>query len=193
MRIIKRYPNRKLYDIENKTYVTLKFIAAKIREGEEVQVVDHASGEDLTAVTLTQIIFEQEKEQQENNQSGFLPRSLLHGLIQSGGDRFSALQRSLSSSLGFMRQIDEEIHRRIQSLIAQGELNESEGRRILEKLLSPSLFAAGKGETGEITSDELEKILAEREIPSRQDLQRLLAQVDALAAKLDEVSSQRNE
>ena len=61
-------------------YVTLDGVAHLIRDGEEIQIVDHASGEDLTAVTLTQIIFEQEKKE-----GGFLPRSLLTGLIQSGG------------------------------------------------------------------------------------------------------------
>ena len=81
MRLIKRYPNRKLYDTEDKMYVTLNGIAELIRDGHDVQVVDHTSGEDLTAVTLTQIIFEQEK-----RQSGFLPRSVLTGLVQAGGE-----------------------------------------------------------------------------------------------------------
>ncbi|MGD8735253.1 MAG: polyhydroxyalkanoate synthesis regulator DNA-binding domain-containing protein, partial [Anaerolineae bacterium] len=52
---IKRYPNRKLYDTEAKQYITLEGIAALIRQGNEVQVIDHATGEDLTALTLTQI------------------------------------------------------------------------------------------------------------------------------------------
>lgn len=62
MAIIKRYPNRKLYDTEAKKYITLDGIAELIRDGQEVQVMDHSTGEDLTTLTLTQIIFEQEKE-----------------------------------------------------------------------------------------------------------------------------------
>ncbi|MGD8806379.1 MAG: polyhydroxyalkanoate synthesis regulator DNA-binding domain-containing protein, partial [Chloroflexota bacterium] len=61
MILIKRYPNRKLYNTEAKQYVTLEGIAELIRQGQEVQITDHQTGEDLTAVTLTQIIFEQEK------------------------------------------------------------------------------------------------------------------------------------
>ena len=61
MPIIKRYPNRKLYDTEAKRYVTLETITQMIHEGQEVQVVDHETGEDLTNLTLSQIIFEQEK------------------------------------------------------------------------------------------------------------------------------------
>jgi polyhydroxyalkanoate synthesis regulator protein len=61
MIIIKRYPNRKLYNTEAKQYITLEGVADLIRQGAEIQVVDHASGEDLTAVTLTQIILSRKR------------------------------------------------------------------------------------------------------------------------------------
>ncbi len=66
MPLIKRYPNRKLYDTEAKRYVTLENITEMIQKGEEVQVVDYESGEDLTNLTLTQIILEQEKKARPN-------------------------------------------------------------------------------------------------------------------------------
>ena len=62
-KVIKRYPNRKLYDTDAKRYVRLNDIAKMIQAGHEIQVVDHTTQEDLTAVTLTQIIFEQEKKE----------------------------------------------------------------------------------------------------------------------------------
>jgi hypothetical protein len=54
-RLIKRYGNRKLYDTQESRYVTLEVIASFVKQGEEVQVVDNDSGEDLTAVTFAQI------------------------------------------------------------------------------------------------------------------------------------------
>lgn len=90
MPIIKRYPNRKLYDTEAKRYVTLETITQMIHEGQEVQVVDHETGEDLTNLTLSQIIFEQEKKG-----SGLLPRALLTNLIRAGGDTFEQVRRTL--------------------------------------------------------------------------------------------------
>jgi polyhydroxyalkanoate synthesis repressor PhaR len=60
-RIIKRYGNRKLYDTEGSRYVTLDEIARLIRSGEDVQIIDNQTKEDLTTVTLTQIILEEEK------------------------------------------------------------------------------------------------------------------------------------
>jgi polyhydroxyalkanoate synthesis repressor PhaR len=84
---IKRYANRKLYDTERSCYVTLDDIAAMIKAGEEVCVVDNKSGEDLTAVTLAQIIFEAEKK------AAFMPLSLLRNLIQSSGDAIGEFAR----------------------------------------------------------------------------------------------------
>ena len=61
MRTIRRYSNRKLYDLKERHYVTLARVAAIIREGEDVQVLEHPSGRDLTAATMAQILFEEER------------------------------------------------------------------------------------------------------------------------------------
>ncbi|MBK8011521.1 MAG: hypothetical protein IPK13_09230 [Deltaproteobacteria bacterium] len=78
-RVIKRYSNRKLYDTEQSKYVTLDEISTMIKAGDEVQIIDNESKEDLTSVTLTQIIYEEEK--RENR----MPLGMLRNLIQTGG------------------------------------------------------------------------------------------------------------
>ncbi len=82
-RTIKRYANRKLYDTQRSRYVTLDQIADMIRAGEDVKIVDNNSKDDLTALTLTQILFEEEKK------GGFLPLAALRNIIQSGGASIS--------------------------------------------------------------------------------------------------------
>src|SRR4051794_12277240 len=57
-RVIKRYSNRKLYDTKDSRYVTLLQIAEMVRSSEEVQIIDNNTKEDLTEVTLAQIIYE---------------------------------------------------------------------------------------------------------------------------------------
>lgn len=79
--IIKRYQNRKLYDTLNSVYVTLEDIGRLIRQGEDVKVIDNKSKEDLTSVTLTQIIFEEEKKSRH-----LLPLVALKKIIRGGGD-----------------------------------------------------------------------------------------------------------
>ena len=61
-RVIKRYSNRKLYDTKDSRYVTLLQIAEMVRSGEEVQIIDNNTKEDLTEVTLAQIIYEEQKQ-----------------------------------------------------------------------------------------------------------------------------------
>jgi polyhydroxyalkanoate synthesis repressor PhaR len=92
--VIKRYSNRKLYDTQESRYVTLDEIEEMIRTGKEVSVVDAASGEDLTSVTLTQIILEAER-----NHRVTLPAAFLHQLIKHGEAWQDFIQRSLRSSL----------------------------------------------------------------------------------------------
>jgi polyhydroxyalkanoate synthesis repressor PhaR len=74
--VIKKYANRRLYDSSTSRYINLEDIAALVRNGKELQVVDAKTGEDLTRVTLTQIIVEDAKEQPTG-----LPLELLRQLI----------------------------------------------------------------------------------------------------------------
>src|SRR5262245_14439395 len=92
--VVKRYSNRKLYDTQESRYVTLDEIAEMIRAGKEISVVDASSGEDLTSVTLTQIILEAER-----SHRGNLPSAFLHQLIKHGEAWQDFIQRSLRSSL----------------------------------------------------------------------------------------------
>jgi len=76
--IIKKYGNRRLYDTSTSRYINLDEIAALVRNGTEVQVVDVKTGEDLTRVTLTQIITENAKDQPAG-----LPLELLRQLVMA--------------------------------------------------------------------------------------------------------------
>jgi len=98
-RIIKRYANRKLYDTEHSRYVTLDQISEMIRNGDDVKIVDNKTKEDLTTVTLAQIIFEEEKKQR-----SFLPLGAMRNIIQSGGQWFAEAQRRVQSILPGKRE-----------------------------------------------------------------------------------------
>ncbi|MCR9163727.1 MAG: polyhydroxyalkanoate synthesis regulator DNA-binding domain-containing protein [Nannocystaceae bacterium] len=79
MTLIKKYSNRRLYDTGLSRYITLDELAGKIRDGEEVRVVDAKSGDDLTQVTLTQLILE-------SPTAKLLPVGLLHRLLRMQDD-----------------------------------------------------------------------------------------------------------
>jgi polyhydroxyalkanoate synthesis repressor PhaR len=81
-RVVKRYSNRKLYDTRESRYVTLLQIAEMVRAGEEVQIIDNATKDDLTEVTLAQIIYEEQK-----HHSRTVPLATLRDLIHQRGER----------------------------------------------------------------------------------------------------------
>lgn len=179
MRVIKRYSNRKLYDTETKQYITLNQIANLVRENEELQVVDNTSGEDLTALTLSQIILEQEKKQK-----GFVPRSVLSALVEAGGKPMSSLRQRLESPLGFIKQVDLEIERRIQTLIQRGEIAEEHGRKLRDQLLDHTPIL---GAVNSPTDGKIEQIIKKRKIPTNEDFQNLIEQIETLSQKIDEL------
>ena len=87
-KVIKRYTNRKLYDTVESRYVTLDEIAEMVKQGVEVKIVDNRSKEDLTSVTLAQIVFEEEKKKNQ------MPLSLLREIIRQPGEKLNAFVSS---------------------------------------------------------------------------------------------------
>ncbi len=81
-RVVKRYSNRKLYDTVESRYVTLPQIADLVRKGEDVRIIDNNTKEDLTSVTLAQILYEEERKQ-----SSTLPLTALKDLINTSRER----------------------------------------------------------------------------------------------------------
>ncbi len=105
-KVIKRYANRKLYDTEESRYVTLEEISEMIRAGTEVQVVDNRSKEDLTSVTLAQIIFEEEKKRSK------MPLGMLRDIIRHGGESLSGFLSVQSAKLTSIKEEAERLLRR---------------------------------------------------------------------------------
>jgi polyhydroxyalkanoate synthesis repressor PhaR len=98
-KIIKRYTNRKLYDTVESRYVTLDEIAEMVKGGLEVKIVDNRTKEDLTSITLAQIIFEEEK------RDGQMPLGLLKRLIQGGGNAVQDfISERVTSRVGALRE-----------------------------------------------------------------------------------------
>jgi len=97
-RVIKRYSNRKLYDTAESRYITLEEISEMVKQGVELQILDNKSREDLTSVTLAQIIFEQEKKKH------LMPLSVLRELIRSPGETLGGfISRELSPRVASIR------------------------------------------------------------------------------------------
>lgn len=108
--ILKKYSNRRLYDTHNSRYVNLEAVAAMIHAGEVVEIHDAASGEDVTAFVLTQIVLESAR-----RKNSLLPAAVLHLIIRYGdntlGEFFTkyfqkTVENYLAAKQVFDRQVD---------------------------------------------------------------------------------------
>jgi polyhydroxyalkanoate synthesis repressor PhaR len=180
--LVKRYPNRKLYDTAAKRYVSLDILADLIRQGEDVQVVDHTTGDDLTVLVLAQIIAEEERKE-----GSFLPLPLLTGWIQAGGETLASVRRAMAAQFDIAPQVDEEIERRLARLVSRGDLPKEEAQRLRGLLLDQGSV----GQPGAHPPEQmLESLRSRFGLPSRVELQALSEQVDALSQQLDALSPQ---
>src|SRR5580698_2596957 len=95
VKIIKRYQNRKLYDTHESSYVTLDEIAKMIKGGEDLRVIDNKTKNDITASTLTQLLYESEKKSKTQPSV-----ELLKEIIRHGDGSFSGyIQAKISTEL----------------------------------------------------------------------------------------------
>lgn len=131
-KIIKRYQNRKLYDTESSRYVTLDDIALMIKNGEDVKVVDNKTKDDLTGVTLTQIIYEEEKKRH-----SILPLDTLKKLIRTGGESISDLYDKLvQPGVNSILSAREDFETSIGKLIKRGRIKPEEGKSLIAEIKS---------------------------------------------------------
>ncbi|NTU63515.1 MAG: hypothetical protein HGB05_08950 [Chloroflexi bacterium] len=185
MPLIKRYANRKLYDTESKRYITLDGIAEMIRQQQDVKVVDHETGEDITALTQAQIIFEQERKLR----SG-IPRTVFTNIIQTSSDTLSQVWHALIPPEELKKAVDVEIEKRVQVLMKAGQMSDDDGLRMLDLLLipptpAPEPEASKPDRTAPLSG--LEKLLKQR-APSQEQLEQLGKQVEALTAEVERLT-----
>ena len=187
MILIKRYPNRKLYNTNSKKYITLSEISKIVKSGKDIRIIDNDSGNDITADTLTQIIFMQEKEQKK-----FLPGSVLVNLIRSGGDRITAIQKLLFDQFDFSEQVDDEIRFRVYSLVHKGYFSEKEGSELIEKLISKAekykFHNLERNLELRVSEELIEGYLIRKNLPNKDDLARLANRIDQLNEKISKLS-----
>jgi polyhydroxyalkanoate synthesis repressor PhaR len=182
--VIKRYQNRKLYNTQLKKYVTLEELEDLIKSDQDIMVIDNRTGKDITAITLSQIIFEFEK-----NRSGFLPIKLLLSLVQSGGNRIDELKENIINSLSLFHNYDMEIERRINILVNNGELSREKGAELLEKLIASD-------QSEHLRHSEIEEFIKSylkgQDVPTQNQINLLIQKIDAISQQIDELYVDEN-
>jgi len=155
MRTIKRYTNRKLYDSQERRYITLEELATLIRQGEEIEVRDHISGADLTTLVMMQTVLDQER-----REGSRISQEILADLLQSGAGAADRLRGSVHAFLDPDGIVDREISRRLDLLVAQSKLDGEEADRLRLLLLAPDMHAeAGDESPASATQSDVESLM----------------------------------
>ncbi len=165
--IVKKYANRRLYDTESSSYITLERLAEMVRQKRQFKVVDAKSGEDITRQVLTQIIMDEES----RGGAEMLPINFLRQLIGLYGDRMQGLvPQYLEASMEALQRNQAQLRETLAGAFTGGPFAEL-ARRNMEMFQAAA--APGRAAAGADREAEIERLRAE--------LAALQAKVDKLA------------
>ncbi len=165
--LIKRYANRKLYNTQTSRYITLKGIGELVEAGREVRVVDNETGEDITNVTLSQVLVDTER----NNRG--VPGTILSEIIQRGGDvLYSALRKGVGDPAGPIGEIQRNVRRFIGA-------RERDAERLADfvALATPDLEG--------LVERAVETVFRALDLPRRSDVEALTRNLERVTAALE--------
>ncbi len=169
--LIKRYANRKLYNTQTSRYITLKGISDLIEAGEGVCVIDNETGEDITNVSLSQILVDSKREGRQ------VPKSLLTDLFQRGGD---ALYGALRKSAHDASEGIEEFRSNVRKIV-----NPPDG----EKLRDWIAFSAP--DFDHMVQSAMEKVFKVLDLPRRGDIEALNENLQRVANAVERLEQAR--
>jgi polyhydroxyalkanoate synthesis repressor PhaR len=183
-KVIKRYTNRKLYDTVESRYVTLDEIAEMIKAGGEVKIIDNRTKEDLTSVTLAQIIFEEEKK------TSKMSLSMLRDLIRHGGEMAQRIVEGTQAELrGRVEAVRAAAEERVQSLLTRGQQTGDRARELVQS--SQETVAALQRKIDERIRSASEGVSNISEV--RRQLEEISRKIQELETKLDEATKKEQQ
>ncbi len=181
-KVIKRYTNRKLYDTVESRYVTLDEIAEMIKAGAEVKIIDNRTKEDLTSVTLAQIIFEEEKK------TSKMSLETLRDLIRHGGEVAQRLVEGTQAELrGRVEAVRAAAEQRVQSLLTRGQQTSDRAKELVQT--SQEAVVALQRKVDERVRAAVDGMANLSEV--RRQLEEIGRRIEELEKRLDEAASKQ--
>jgi polyhydroxyalkanoate synthesis repressor PhaR len=173
--LLKRYANRRLYDAETSRTLTLEDVAARIRSGHEIKVVENATGEDITAYILGQTFLKVSLDRDHPEFSSFLLTALIREISGNVSHFFHRLVRG---GIGFDNLTRERMESIAARLVEKGELQIAERSEYVERLMN---------QLHESRLDQIEKTTEAGKDRLREKLNRD-DRIEELSVKLQELS-----
>jgi polyhydroxyalkanoate synthesis repressor PhaR len=181
--IIKKYANRRLYNTESSSYITLDHLAQMTRDGRDFKVIDAKTEDDITHNILTQIIMEEE-----NRGQTMLPVSFLRQLISLYGDSMqSMVPQYLEASMEAFRRNQTQFRAAMEGAFAGGPFAEIAKRNM--DMFEAAANAFKSGQPGAMPGFTPPTPAAPSAPADTNDLSALKDQLAALQAKLDKLGN----
>jgi polyhydroxyalkanoate synthesis repressor PhaR len=193
--VIKKYANRRLYNTQTSSYVTLDHLCEMVKEGVDFEVRDARTGDDITRSVLTQIIFEEEAKGQ-----NLLPIRFLRQLIRLYGDSLqSFVPGYLDLSMESFSKNQEAIKHRVAEAFGGGtQAFENMARQNLAmferamKMFSPFGVAMGTGAPGETEAQaRASNGAADPKTKASEEISELKSEIEAMRKQLSELARER--
>lgn len=190
MKLIKRYKNRRLYDTEEKKYITHAKLIGIIEGDIPFKVVDSVTGYDITPAVLAQVIAGEVNHWQDLNKA----RDILMDAISSGGKKsMSILKNTYLASVGIFNLTKKRAEEIIDSLIKAGEISKSERKDAVMELLDKAEKQTSnfkekvKKESGNL-SREVGKVVNKLKLPSQKDINDINKKLDKLTKAIEKMN-----
>ena len=183
MRTIKKYANRKLYDTEGKQYISMDGLTELIRSGEEIEVIDNTSGEDITVSVLSQLLARQSGQRGDGLSAGTLVELLRRG----GGTLAEVARKSFTFGHSALHLAEDELDK-VAGLVAGGvEMSEEEGRKLKDEIQSyAGMF---KQWTSEKIDQRVNDVMEKLKIATRQRADALDMRLNQLERRIRDLES----
>ncbi len=186
MRIIKRHRNRRLYDTEESRIINQADLARIVRSGIEIQVVDNATGEDITLIVLGRVMLSEASSWDEIKES----KELFRKIISLGGDKsMSVLKNTILASIGVIQVTKAKAEKVIDELIKKGDLDKSDRKKAVMELLDKAEKSTAQirekvSKGADKTHKEFTRIVKSLNVAKSTDMKKLESKVDRLARTL---------
>jgi len=183
MHMIKKYANRKLYDTTEKRYITMDDLAALIKSGQEVQIVDNETDEDLTAQVVSQLLA---RDKSAGDKA--LPSSVLMQMLRKGrGTLFGYGKKYVNLWQNALLMSREELDRLINSLVKEKEISETEGNTIKHEIAG---YTNGLRHWMKENIDQrVNEVLERMNLASKDQVTELTKKVDSLCGKVQDLET----
>jgi len=179
MHKIKKYANRKMYDITDKRYITMDQLSKLIKSGEEVSIIDNSTGDDLTSAIVSQLI----GREKDGKDRGVSPHVLMQLLRKGGGTLSDYAKKYTSLWQHAFTMAEDEVDKLVNRLVKEKELSRSEGSKLKKEIINYT------DSLKNWISDSIDKRISEAldvmHLPTKDMVNQLSDRVDALAQKIE--------